>query len=226
MEKALFSWSGGKDGALALYEVLKAAEYQIAALVTTVTETYDRVSMHGIRRGLLEKQAESLGIPLEIVWISNHASDGEYEAKMTDLLRRYQAAGVATVIFGDIFLEDLRRYREDNLAKLGMKGVFPLWKRDTRALARSLSALGFRAITTCVDTQKLDGRFAGRTIDEQFLAELPDGVDPCGENGEFHSCVVAGPIFQQPISCSLGEKVLRDNRFYYCDLVPGEKIEG
>ncbi len=220
MEKALFSWSGGKDGALALYEVLKGAEYQISSLLTTVTETYDRVSMHGIRRALLEKQAESLGIPLEIVLISNRASDNEYESKMAELLRRYQAAGVTSVIFGDIFLEDLRRYREDNLAKLGMKGVFPLWKRDTRELARSLGTLGFRAITTCVDTQKLDPRFVGRTIDEQFLAELPDAVDPCGENGEFHSCVVEGPIFHKAIHCSLGEKVLRENRFYYCDLIP------
>ena len=169
---------------------------------------------------MLEKQAESLGIPLEIVLISNRASDNEYESKMAELLRRYQAAGVTSVIFGDIFLEDLRRYREDNLAKLGMKGVFPLWKRDTRELARSLGTLGFRAITTCVDTQKLDPRFVGRTIDEQFLAELPDAVDPCGENGEFHSCVVEGPIFHKAIHCSLGEKVLRENRFYYCDLIP------
>jgi uncharacterized protein (TIGR00290 family) len=220
MEKALFSWSGGKDGAMALYEVRKAAEYQISALVTTVTECYDRVSMHGIRRVLLEQQAAALGIPLEVVLISNRASDEGYEAKMGDLLRRYQAAGVTAVIFGDIFLEDLRRYRENNLAKVGMKGVFPLWKRDTRELAHSLTTLGFRAITTCVDTQKLDGRFAGRAIDEPFLADLPGGVDPCGENGEFHSCVVEGPIFKSPISCSLGEKVLRDNRFCYCDLVP------
>jgi uncharacterized protein (TIGR00290 family) len=219
MEKALFSWSG-RDGAMALYEILKGAEYEVSALVTTVTESYDRVSMHGIRRTLLEKQTESLGIPLEIVWISNRASDEEYETKMGDLLRRYQAAGVTTVIFGDIFLEDLRRYRENNLAKIGMKGVFPLWKRDTRELARSLSELGFRAITTCVDTQKLDQRFVGRVIDEQFVAELPGGVDPCGENGEFHSCVVAGPLFKQSIPYALGEKVLRENRFYFCDLIP------
>jgi uncharacterized protein (TIGR00290 family) len=221
MEKALFSWSGGKDGALALYEVLKSAEYQISALLTTVTQCYDRVSMHGVRRTLLEQQAESLGVSLEIVPISKSASNEEYQSKMADLLRRYQAAGVSSVIFGDIFLEDLRRYRENNLAKLGMKGVFPLWKRDTRELARSLTALGFRAITTCVDTQTLDRRFVGRVIDEQFLSELPETIDPCGENGEFHSFVADGPMFQKAIPYTLGETVLRENRFYYCDLLPG-----
>jgi uncharacterized protein (TIGR00290 family) len=220
MENVLVSWSGGKDGAVALGEVLKERRYRIAALLTTVTEDYDRTSMHGVRRCLLERQVESLGLPLEVVMISRNASNDEYEAKMAHLLERYRSFGVTSVVFGDIFLEDLRRYREEKLARVGMTAVFPLWKRDTRELAHSLAPQGFRTMTTCVDTQSLDPRFVGRTIDEQFLTELPESVDPCGENGEFHSFVYDAPIFRRPISFTVGETVLRENRFCFCDLIP------
>jgi uncharacterized protein (TIGR00290 family) len=222
MEDVLVSWSGGKDAAVSLYEVLNSGKYRVAALLTTVTEDFDRISMHGVRRSLLEQQAKSLGLPLEIVLISQNAPNGEYETNMGRLLAQYQKKGVQSVVFGDIFLEDLKIYRENNLAKLGMKGLYPLWKRDTRELASSLAPRGFRAITTCIDTQALDQRFVGRVIDERFLAELPEGVDPCGENGEFHSFVYDAPIFAKPIFHALGERVLRENRFFYCDLIPNE----
>jgi uncharacterized protein (TIGR00290 family) len=220
MESVLVSWSGGKDSALALHAILKRQDYKIAALFTTLTADYDRISMHGVRRALLEQQASALGLPLEEIFISKNAANAEYETKLAEVLQHYRAAGLTTVVFGDIFLQDLRQYREDNLARLGMKALFPLWQRDTRELARSLMALGFKAVTTCVDTHALDKRFVGREIDEQFLSELPPSVDPCGENGEFHSFVYAGPLFTQDITHTRGEVILRDNRFYYCDLVP------
>jgi len=220
MDNVLVSWSGGKDSALALFEILKTKNYQISALVTTVTEDYDRISMHGVRRILLERQAASLGFPLEQVLISKNGSNEEYEAKMGQVLAKYKAAGVNTVVFGDIFLEDLRQYREGKLASLGMQGIFPIWKRNTQELARSLATLGFKAITTCVDTNALGGQFVGRVIDEEFLSELPPTVDACGENGEFHSFVYDGPIFREKIAFKTGEVVLRDNRFCFCDLIP------
>ncbi|MGD0878690.1 MAG: diphthine--ammonia ligase [Anaerolineales bacterium] len=220
MQKVLVSWSGGKDSALALYETLKDQNYLISALLTTLTGDYDRICMHGVRRSLLERQAAALGFPLEKVFISKNASNEEYEAGMGQVLAKYQAAGVGSVLFGDIFLEDLRKYREEKLATLGMQGIFPLWKRDTHELALSLTTLGFKAITTCVDTSLLDGKFVGREIDQQFLSELPATVDVCGENGEYHSFVYAGPIFKQSVPFTLGETVLRENRFNYCDLLP------
>jgi len=226
MEKVLFCWSAGKDSALALYELLKDPAYRVQALLTTVTREYDRVSMHGIRRALLEEQARALGLPLEEVFIAAHGSNEDYEAAMAAALARYKEAGVTLVAFGDIFLEDVRAYRERNLARAGLGALFPLWKRDTRQLAHSLTHLGFRAVTTCVDTHALDARFAGRTIDEQFLAELPDSVDPCGENGEYHSFVSAGPIFRHPVAYTVGETVLREGRFAYCDLIPAPSEPG
>ena len=223
MENVLVSWSGGKDSALALYEILKTQNYQISALLTTVTEDYDRISMHGVRRILLEQQVAGLGFPLEKVLIPKNASNEEYESNMARVLAKYKEAGTTSVVFGDIFLEDLRKYREDKLASLGMRGIFPLWKRDTRELANSLGELGFKAITTCVDSQRLDRQFVGRLIDAQFLSELPAVVDPCGENGEYHSFVFDGPIFKESVVFTPGEIVLRENRFYYCDLVPAER---
>ncbi len=220
MEKVLFSWSGGKDSARALYEILASRRYQIAALLTTVTEDYDRISMHGVRQILLEQQAESLGLRLEQAVIPKQASNEQYESKMAETLKRYKEADVTSVVFGDIFLEDLKEYREKNLAGLGMKGIFPLWKKDTVELIKSFIGLGFKAVTVCVDTQALDQRFVGRTIDEQFVSDLPETVDVCGENGEYHSFVYAGPIFGRNISYKLGEVVLRDDRFCYCDLIP------
>jgi uncharacterized protein (TIGR00290 family) len=219
-EKVLFTWSGGKDSAMALYELQKSKDYEIAALLTSVTEDYDRISMHGVRRILLEQQAQSLGFPLEKLYLTRNSSNEEYEAKMRDKLLQYKSHGVSSVVFGDIFLEDLRKYREDNLAQVGMKGIFPIWKRDTAELARTFIGLGLKAVITCVDSNVLDGNFVGRYFDNRFLSELPGNVDPCGENGEFHSFVYDGPIFQERIRFRRGKVVLRDSRFYFCDLVP------
>jgi uncharacterized protein (TIGR00290 family) len=221
MENVLVSWSGGKDSAMALYEIIRSKNYQISALLTTATEDYDRISMHGVRRILLERQAAVLGFPLEKVLIPKNASNDEYESNMGQVLAKYKQAGISSVVFGDIFLEDLRKYREDNLAKLDLQGIFPLWKKDTQELARSFIGLGFKAITTCVDTQTLGSQFVGRKIDEQFLSELPASADACGENGEYHSFVYDGPIFKEKIAFSMGEVVLRDKRFCFCDLIAG-----
>ena len=192
---------------------------QITALLTTVTETYDRISMHGVRRELLVQQARSIGLPLHEVRIPPQCVNAVYEARMEDALRIHYDAGVRTVAFGDIFLEDLRVYRERNLARIGMTGLFPIWKRDTRELVRHFHSAGFRAITACVDPKVLDRSFAGRELDEQFFRDLPANVDPCGENGEFHTFLFDGPIFRKPIPVRPGEIVERDS-FIYCDLLP------
>jgi len=221
-KKVLLSWSGGKDSALTLYELNETENYEIAALLTTVTQDYDRISMHGVRRSLLERQAKSLGLPLEKVFISKDTSNQEYESKIQEVLVKYLTAGVGSVVFGDIFLEDLRRHREDNLSKVGMEAIFPIWKRDTAELAHTFVALGFKAVITCIDSNALDKIFVGRAFDERFLSQLPSTVDPCGENGEFHSFVYDGPGFEEKILHTIGEVVLRENRFYYCDLMPVE----
>jgi len=220
IERVIFTWSGGKDSAMALYELQMADSYEITALLTTVTEDYDRISMHGVRAALLEQQAQSLRLPLDKVYITRNASNEDYEAAMRDKLLHYRSRGIHSVVFGDIFLEDLRKYREDNLAKAGMQGIFPIWKRDTAELARTFIDLGFKAVITCLDSNVLDKRFVGRVFDERFLSELPDNVDPCGENGEFHSFVSDGPIFRERIPYKKGRIVLRDERFYFCDLIP------
>ncbi|MGE5391801.1 MAG: diphthine--ammonia ligase [Deltaproteobacteria bacterium] len=217
-EKIILSWSGGKDSTLALYELMKG-DYDIK-LLTTITDEYGRISMHGVREALLEQQARALGCPLEKVYITPRSSNAEYETKMTEVMERYKRLGVNRVAFGDLFLEDIRKYRENNLARLGMQTVFPLWGRDTRELAGIFIGLGFKSIITCVDTDILDGDFAGRLFDEELLSDLPDYIDPCGEKGEFHSFVFDGPVFSKAIAFSTGKKVLRDNRFCFCDLVP------
>ncbi|MGO9480187.1 MAG: diphthine--ammonia ligase [Candidatus Kryptoniota bacterium] len=222
--KILFSWSGGKDSAMALYELKKTGGYEVAALLTTVTADYDRISMHGVRRLLLEQQAKSLDMQLEKIYITKNATNDDYEAKMKAKLVVYQSRGVSSVVFGDIFLEDLKKYREENLSKIGMMGIFPIWKRDTTELASTFIDLGFKAIVTCVDSNVLDKTFVGRQYDRQFLSELPSGIDPCGENGEFHSFAYDGPIFREKIAFTIGEIVLRDNRFYFCDLIPASGI--
>jgi uncharacterized protein (TIGR00290 family) len=219
MEQVLFSWSGGKDSAMALYRLMQEQRYEVAALLTTVTGDYDRISMHGVRRSLLEQQAAALALFVEEVILPKESSNQEYEAQTADVLARYKEQGVTSVVFGDIFLEGLRKYREGNLAKLGMKGIFPLWKRDTSELMASLIGLGFKARTVCVDNHALGKEFVGRIIDEAFVTDLPAGVDVCGENGEYHSFVYEGPIFRHSIPCRTGEIVLRDDRFYFCDLV-------
>jgi uncharacterized protein (TIGR00290 family) len=219
-EKVVVAWSGGKDSALALCEVLKTNRYEVLELLTTVTQDYDRISIHGVRSVLLEQQARSLGFSLEKMFISKGASDAEYESILQKALNRHRINGVFSVVFGDIFLEDVRKYREGILSKVGMKGIFPLWKRDTRQLARTFIDLGFRAVVTCVDSNFLGKDYVGRTFNEQFLSDLPPNVDPCGENGEFHSFVYDGPMFSERIFFTKGEIVLRENRFYYCDLMP------
>ena len=219
-EKALFAWSGGKDSALTLYEVQKGNAHKVVGLLTTLTEDYDRISMHGVRSILLEHQANSLGLPIEKVYIPKNSSNDECEAKIREVLQRYLTAGVSSVVFGDIFLEDLRKYREDNLSKIGMKAIFPIWKTDTTELAHRFIDLGFKAVIICVDSNVLGKAFVGRLYDQQFLSELPSTVDPCGENGEFHSFVYDGPIFQKRVPYTKGEVVLRDGRFWFCDLIP------
>jgi uncharacterized protein (TIGR00290 family) len=219
MEKVLLCWSGGKDSAISLYEIQRGEKYEIVALLTTITDGYDRVSMHGVPRTLVEQQAYSLGLPIEEVFVSRASSNEEYESKMKETLTRFKQEGVSSVVFGDVFLEWIRKYREDNLSKLGMKGIFPIWGRDTTELTRLFIALGFQAVITCIDSRVLDRRFIGRTLDEHFLAELPPDVDPGGENGEFHSFVFDGPLFKERIAYTLGESVLRDS-FCFCDLLP------
>ncbi len=219
-EKVLLSWSGGKDSSMAAYHLLASRKYEIAALLTTVTEDYDRISMHGVRRELLLRQAESLQIPLHQVMIPKDCSNDIYEARMGEALAHFKAQGIGKVAFGDLFLEDLRQYRDTRLAAVGMSGLYPIWKRDTDELVRTFIGLGFRAILACVDTEALDAAFAGREIDYGLLRDLPPGVDPCGENGEYHSFVYAGPIFTQAIACKAGERVMRTPRFCYCDIVP------
>lgn len=219
-EKLLMCWSGGKDSSLALHEVLRSGKYEVAGLLTTVTDAYDRISMHGVRRVLLERQSESLGIPVRQVRISKDADNQEYERKLAAALHEYKEQDVRSVCFGDIFLEDLRAYRERNLSKLGMRGLFPLWKKDTTGLLEDFIRRGFKAVVTCVDTQVLDASFAGAEIDRDFRRKLPPHVDPCGENGEFHSFVYDGPCYNAPVHFKRGESVLRDARFCFRDLLP------
>src|SRR6266849_610211 len=222
LEPILFCWSGVKDSAMALHTLLQQKQVEVVALLTTVTENYDRIAMHGVRRELLRRQAESLRLPLHEVFIPPHCVNSIYEARMEEALRLFYNRGVRKVAFGDIFLEDLRAYREKNLARIGMTALFPIWKRDTRELIRFFLAQRFRAIAVCVDPKVLDRRCAGRKLDESFFPDLPPGIDPCGENGEFHTFVFDGPIFRSPIPVRTGEIVDRDS-FIFCDLQPGEE---
>src|SRR6202162_4862842 len=218
-EDVLFCWSGGKDSAMAVHALRAAGECRVTALLTTITEGYDRISIHGVRGALLGRQAESLALPLHAVLIPPQCINATYEERMKEALAQHFARGVRSVAFGDIFLEDLRVYREKNLAQVGMQAVFPIWKRGTRELAREFVRQGFRAITVCVDPRVLDASFARPELDASFYTDLPPGVDPCGENGEFHTYVFDGPVFKTPIAVRVGEKVMRDG-FYFCDLLP------
>lgn len=215
----VLSWSGGKDSCMALYALMQDPDCRVRALITTVTEDFDRISMHGVRRSLLRQQAERLGIPLREVTISKGAGNAEYEAQMAATLGEFSRQGIVTCAFGDLFLEDIRAYRDRQLSALGMRGLYPVWGRDTRALIDEFIAQGFKTAVVCVDPNRLSSEFVGRVIDEDFLAELPEGVDPCGENGEFHTFVFDGPIFSSPVDFSFGEIVCRDG-FWFCDLVP------
>jgi len=221
-EPILFCWSGGKDSALALYTLLQQQQFRVAALLTTVTELYERISMHGVRRELLLQQADSIGLPLHEVLIPPQCVNPTYEARMEQALRVFYHQGVRKVAFGDIFLEDLRAYRETNLARIGMTALFPIWMRDTRELIRFFHAQRFRAIAVCIDTSVLDRSFAGRELDDSFFRDLPPNADPCGENGEFHTFVFNGPVFRWPVSIRTGEIVHRDG-FVFCDLLPDKQ---
>jgi len=203
---------------MALHTLLQRSDIRIAALLTTVTEGYERISMHGVRRELLRRQAQSIGLPLHEVRIPPQCVNPIYEARMEEALRTHFDQGVRRVAFGDIFLQDLRAYREKNLARIGMTALFPIWKRDTRELIRSFHANQFRAITVCVDPKILVPSFAGRELNESFFRDLPPHADPCGENGEFHTFVFDGPIFHSPIPVRTGEIVNRDG-FVFCDIL-------
>jgi uncharacterized protein (TIGR00290 family) len=222
-EPILFCWSGGKDSAMALHALLQRNDIRITALLTTVTQGYDRVSMHGVRRELLKRQAESIGLPLHEVLIPPQCVNPIYEARMEEALRAHYDKGVRIVAFGDIFLEDLRAYREKNLARIGMTALFPIWKRDTRELIRTFRSANFRGIAVCIDSKVLDRSFAGRELDEAFFRDLPSQADPCGENGEFHTFVFDGPIFRSPVPVRAGEILERDS-FVFCDLLPMEEV--
>ena len=222
-ESIAMCFSGGKDSAIALHEIRRSETYVVKELLTTVTIPYDRVTMHGVRRALVRQQADAIGIPITEVAVPPSSSNAVYEREMGHAFARLQAEGIRRVAFGDIFLEDLRVYREEQLATWNLECFFPIWKRDTTELAHRFVEDGFKAIVACINPAVLDASFAGRSFDETFLADLPPGVDPCGENGEFHTFVFDGPIFQWPVRISLGQVVERDN-FVFCDLVPDSAV--
>ena len=216
--KTWMSWSSGKDSAFALYELKKQENIEVVGLLTTVNETYGRVAMHAVRESLLIRQAKELGLPLHIVSIPPGCSNELYAARMSKLIGRAIDAGVEAMAFGDLFLEDIKKYREDMLAPTAMRPLFPLWQRPTGQLAHEMIEAGQKAIITCVDPRKLAASFAGRKFDLSFLADLPTEVDPCGENGEFHSFVYESPLFKSPIAIQVGEIVERDG-FIFADLL-------
>ena len=220
----VLAWSGGKDSALALQALRGDPAFDVIALLTTVTRDYDRISMHGVRRSLLHAQAAALGLPLVEAWIPVKADNASYESAMRGALDeiRERFPEVRHLAFGDLFLADVRAYRERSLVGTGFLPVFPLWGLNTRTLASRFISDGFEAVIACVDSQQIAASFAGRAFNAALLAELPASADPCGENGEFHTFVGAGPMFAHPIPYQRGEIVVRDERFVYCDLVPTE----
>jgi uncharacterized protein (TIGR00290 family) len=217
--KAWLAWSSGKDSAWSLHTVRQSGEADVVALLTTVNRTFQRVAMHAVRESLLERQAAEAGLPLVKVPIPSPCPNEVYEQAMSEAMERARAEGVYHVVFGDLFLEDIRAYRRKQLESCRMTPVFPLWGKDTRRLAEEMLAGGLGAHLTCVDPRKLDRSFAGRRFDAELLGSLPPGVDPCGENGEFHTCVYAGPMFRQPIPVVRGDVVERDG-FVFADLLP------
>lgn len=228
--KAIISWSGGKDSAMALWKAQQEKQFDVCGLLTTISLPYGRISMHGVRRELLEAQAAETGLPLFTAGVSEKTNDA-YETAMLEAFTKLKSEGITHVVFGDIFLEDLRAYREQLLARAGLTGVFPLWKEDTAALAHRFIDSGFRTITCCVNDALLDERWCGKEFDENFLRDLPGNADPCGENGEFHTFCFAGPVFKNAIAFSKGEMVYRPlelktsddavatKGFWFCDLV-------
>lgn len=234
LPKAIFCWSGGKDSSYALHKVLSEKTFDVKYLLTTMNQTFKRISMHGVREELLDIQVASIGIPLLKVYVTE-GTNTEYEKQMERMLLQAKSEGIEHVIFGDIFLEDLRVYRENNLAKVGMTGVFPIWKIDTNWLINDFVNHGFKTITCCVNDGYLSEDWVGREIDKSFIEELPDVVDPCGENGEFHTFCFEGPVFKKKVNFSIGEKVykpleiktdsvcsssIETKGFWFCDLIP------
>ena len=218
--KALFSWSSGKDSAWALHEMRRRGDVEITALLTTINSAFHRVAMHAVRGSLLDAQASAARLPLIKIPIPSPCPNEIYERAMSEAMAQAKESGVTRIIFGDLFLEDIRKYREENLAKCGLTPVFPLWLKDTRKLANEMIAAGLRAHLTCVDPKKLARSFAGREFDAELLAALPASVDPCGENGEFHTFAYAGPMFSEAIPVKRGEIVERDG-FVFADILPG-----
>lgn len=221
--RMVLSWSGGKDASLALAELRERDGVEVVELLTTVGADTGRVTMHGVRRELIERQADAVGVPLRVVELPPDPSNDEYEAVMDEVHADYEARGIDRVAFADLLLEDVREYREEQLADTDLDGWWPVWGRDTTAVARDFLDRGFRATVACVDSEHLDASFAGREYDDQFLRDLPDGVDPCGENGEFHTFVWDGPVFSEPIRVEVGETVTREvkwSEFHYADLLP------
>jgi len=216
--KALIAWSSGKDSAFSLHEVRRAGQYDVVGALTTVTETFARVSMHGVRREILDAQLDAAGLPATIVPIPYPCPNEIYEARMEVALATAKTNGITHIIFGDLFLEDVRAYREQKLAGTGITPLFPLWGRPTDALAREMIAAGVETYLSTVDLKKLPASFAGRRFDAALLADFSPDIDPCGERGEFHSCVTAGPMFARRIAVTVGERVERDG-FAYADLV-------
>ena len=235
-EKVVFCWSGGKDSALALHRLLGDDRYQVVSLLTTCNERFRRVSMHGVRIELLEAQAAALGLPIEEIFVRDHGSNEEYERAMAACLTAHQRRGVTACAFGDIFLQDLRQWREANLARVGLRALFPLWQSDTRKLVGDFLGLGFSALVCCANAAYLGRDAVGCPLTQAYVACLPRDVDPCGENGEFHSFAHAGPIFRHPVRFKIGEIVYRaiepapsepvhpgsrsTRGFWYCDLAP------
>jgi len=217
----LLSWSGGKDAAWALHVLRQTGEFDVVGLVTTVTEGYERIAMHGIRREILHAQAQAAGLPVIEARLPQQADNATYENSFAAGLAQARGMfpGLTHIAFGDLFLEDVQAYRDALCARLGWTPVYPLFGRDTRALAGDMLAGGLRAVLCCVDTRQLDGRFSGAEFDADLLASLPAGVDPCGERGEFHTCVHAGPMFNAPLWLQPGERLLRDDRFAYTELL-------
>lgn len=210
MKKAIFNWSGGKDSALCLYHCLNNKDIDIKYLLTTLSEDYKRISMHGVRKEMLQLQAENIGIKLKEIYLPEMASLEMYNGLMKKAFDGFKEEGIEYSIFGDIFLEDLKKYREEKLAEVQMKGLFPLWKRSSMEILKEFIKLGFKTVIVCVNDKYLDKSFAGRTIDENFINDLPGNVDPCGENGEFHTFVFDGPIFKKKIDYELGKVVRRE----------------
>ena len=215
----LLSWSGGKDSAMALWQLQQSPRWRVTALLTTLTRDFDRISMHGVRRELLQRQAQALQLPLQCMWINAGASNTEYEASFAEAARSAREQATGHVAFGDLYLREVRAYRERLLQQQRLTAEFPLWGRDTSELIAAFLQLGFKAVVVCVDPRQLPREFVGRLIDSHFLQQLPPGVDPCGENGEFHSFVFDGPNFSEPIALQTGAIVLRD-QFWFCDVLP------